>query len=276
MKRRYSIATVPPYIAVASIATIQLLPLAWASVTSLKSLERAFEFPPQWSIGDPQWTNYTESMTALPLSGFLLNSLVISLSSSVGAVLTASMAGFVLARLEWRGRRYWLILLIGSMCLPAQILLIPHFLTYEWLGWVNTYKPLIVPAWLGGGAFNVFVFRQYFRMIPRDVDDVATTDGATTGQLYWHMLLPMAKPAVVVVGTLSFVYHWHALLNPLLYLSDFRTFPVSLGLRMFQTTAGTWINLLMAASLVSLLPPVVVFAVGQRFFRTGAPTGARW
>ncbi|MEE9296029.1 MAG: carbohydrate ABC transporter permease [Phycisphaerae bacterium] len=264
------------------VAAVQVLPLLWALATSLKPLDEAYDSPIVFTGTAPQWFNYVEVFSKLPFARFLLNSMVITAASVFGAVLTSSMAGYALARLPMRGKRFWFVLLIGSMMLPAQVLLLPHFLLFELLGWVGTYKPLIVPAWLGGGAFNVFLFRQYFKSIPRDVEEAALLDGATPWQCYRFVLLPMARPVVVTVAVLSFMFHWRSFLHPLLYLSDFRTFPVSLGIRMYQTMAGTWINLLMAASLISLVPVVIVFAAGQRYFGSGLilssyrlPAGAR-
>jgi len=260
------------YIVLGGIVLVQILPLLWAMTTSLKPLDQAYAFPPTLAGDSWDWDNYVEVFNTLPFGRFLLNSLVITTAAVAGAVITSSMAGYALARLPLWGKRFWFALLIVSMCLPAQVLLIPHFITFDVLGWVGTYKPLIVPAWLGGGAFNVFVFRQFFRTIPRSVEEAAVLDGASRWQCYRYILMPMARPAVATVAVLSFVYHWRSFLNPLLYLSDFRTFPVSVGLRMYQSLAGTWVNLLMGASLVALVPILVVVAIGQRYVGRGVWT----
>ncbi len=257
------------YLLLTVIAIIALIPFVWSVSTSLKSLEDAYAFPPSLTVDDVRWSNYGDVFEKLPFGRFLLNSAVIALAAVTGAVVTSSMAGYALARLPMRGKRVWFVLLVASLMLPSQVLLIPHFLMYESLGWVGTYKPLIVPAWLGGGAFNVFLFRQYFRSIAMDVEEAAVLDGATRWQFYRFVLMPMAKPVVVAVAVLSLLYHWQAFLNPLLYLSDFRKYPVSLGLRMYQTMAGTWVNLLMAASLIAVVPMVIVFFVGFRVFDAG-------
>lgn len=254
------------YALLCAVACVALLPFVWAVSTSIKPLEDAYAYPPTLGVDDARWSNYGDVFEKLPFGQFLLNSTVIALAAVTGAVVTSSMAGYALARLPMRGKRVWFVLLMASLMLPSQVLLIPHFLMYQSLGWVGTYKPLIVPAWLGGGAFNVFLFRQYFRSIPMDVEEAAVLDGASRWQFYRLVLMPMAKPAVVAVAVLSLLYHWQAFLNPLLYLSDFRKYPVSLGLRMYQTMAGTWVNLLMAASLIALAPMVVAFAVGFRSF----------
>jgi len=272
MTRRNRLATVILYIVLGGIAFVQILPLLWAMTTSLKPLDQAYAFPPTLVGESWEWSNYVEVFNTLPFARFLLNSMVITAAAVTGAVITSSMAGYALARLPLWGKRFWFTLLIVSMCLPAQVLLIPHFITFDILGWVGTYKPLIVPAWLGGGAFNVFVFRQFFRTIPLSVEEAAVLDGASRWQCYRYILMPMARPVVATVAVLSFVYHWRSFLNPLLYLSDFRTFPVSVGLRMYQTMAGTWVNLLMGASLLALVPILVVVAIGQRYLGRGVWT----
>ena len=267
--------TILRYGLLCGVSALVVLPLVWAVVASLKPLDEVYAFPPDWSLDNPQWSNYPTAAAKLPQLRFGLNSMVITVASVVGAVLTSSMAGYAFARLGWRGKRIWFVLLLASMLIPAQVLLIPRFLIVQWLGWVGTYKPLIVPAWLGGGAFNVLLFRQFFRSIPREVEEAALLEGASRWQIYCRIMLPMAKPAEVAAALLSFVFHWQDFLNPLIYLSDFQTYPLSLGLRMYQSMAGTWANLLMAAALMSLLPVVVVFVVCQKHI-TGGLRLTRW
>ncbi len=270
MNERRSIGkTTSLYVALVCVSALMLLPVVWAAVSSLKPLDEVYQFPPSFSVSTPQWSNYHEAVTRLPVLRFLMNSLLITGASVVGAVLTSSMAGYALARMRFRGRRLCFALVILSMLIPAQALLVPRFLLYDTLGWVNTYKPLIVPAWLGGGAFNIFLFRQFFRSIPFAYNDAACLDGATDWQTYWHIILPIAKPATVTAAMLSFVFNWQDFMDPLIYLSDFQTYPISLGLRMHQSMAGTWANLLMATSLIALVPIVIVFLVSERQLMRG-------
>lgn len=257
------------YAALIALCAFMLLPLVWAAASSLKPLEEVYAFPPSFGVYKPQWSNFREAFTRLPVARFLANSVFIAGVSVVGAVLTSSMAGYVLARVRFRGRSFCFMLVLVSMLVPAQVLLVPRFLLYDLLGWVNTYKPLIVPAWLGGGAFNIFLFRQFFRTIPLELEDAARLDGATMWQTYWHVLLPIARPATITAAMLSFVYHWQDFLDPLIYLSDFMTYPISLGLRMYQSMAGTWANLLMATSLIALVPVAIVFLLCERHIMSG-------
>jgi ABC-type glycerol-3-phosphate transport system permease component len=242
-----------------AVSLVVALPPAWAVIASLMPLDQVYAYPPRWSLDEPRWSNYVDAATHMPLVRFAFNSMVISVSSVIGAVLTSAMAGYAFARLRWRCKRFWFVLLLVSLIVPAQVLLIPRFVLFHWLGWVGTYKPLIVPAWLGGGAFNVLLFRQFFRTVPRELTEAAVLDGASTWQVFIRIMLPMSKPVLITAALLSFVIHWQEFMDPLIYLSDFRTYPLALGLRMYQSMAGTWANLLMAASLMALVPVVVVF-----------------
>lgn len=246
-----------------------LLPLAWAAVSAIKPLDEVYEFPPSFGVDEPQWSNFAEVFTRLPLARFLWNSVFLTTVCTIGSVLTTSMAGYALARLEFRGRSACLWLVIVSLFIPAPMLLLPRFMLCSALGWIGTYKPLIVPAWLATSGFSVLLFRQFFRNIPRTVDDAARLDGASAWQVYWHVLLPAARPATVAAVMLSAVHYWRDFLDPLVYLTDFRTFPVSVGLRMFQSLAGTYMNLLMAASLVAMAPVAVLFLVCERWVLDG-------
>ncbi len=141
----------------------------------------------------------------------------------------------------------------------------PAVPVFESLGWVNTYKPLIVPSWLGGSAFFIFLFRQFFRSVPQSYEDAARLDGTTNWQLYWNVMLPLSRLLIGAVAPLSAVYHRQDFLTPLVYLSDYKTYPVSVGLRMYQSMEGSWANLIMAASLIALLPPLVIVLLTQRY-----------
>lgn len=257
------------YVGLASAGALIAIPLMWAIGASLKPLEELYAFPPTWLPASPRWDNYTDALSRLPMLRSLFNSMVISTASVIGAVLTSAMAGYALGRLSWRGRRFWLVLLLASMVVPSQLLLVPQFVLFQAVGWVGTYKPLIVPAWLGGGAFNVLLFRQLFLSVPRGYDDIARVEGAGEWAIFRRVMLPAAKPAVVTAALLSFVVHWQAFLDPLIYLSDFRTFPVSVGLRMFQAVEGSWMNLVAAASLIALIPVAILFVVCQRMLMDG-------
>lgn len=248
-----------------ALSAVFLAPLIWAVSSSLKTLGQVYQYPPSFWVDNPQWSNYPAALSKLPFFRFVANTMVICIASVAGQLLTGSMAGYAFARLRWPGRGMCFVVLLASMMLPMQVLLIGQFVMFESFDWVNTYKPLIVPSWLGGAAFFIFLFRQFFRSIPQELVDAARLDGAGHWQIYWRIFLPLSKPILITVGLLSFVTHWQEFLSPLVYLSDFEQYPISVGLRMYQSMEGSFVHLLMAASVVATIPLVVLFLLGQRF-----------
>ena len=247
-----------------------LFPVVWAFGASLKPLGEVYRYPPTFFHWPPRWENYPQALSKLPFARFIANTLVITLGATAGQVLSASLVGYAFARLRWRGREAWFVCLLATMMLPGQILLIPHYLIFKSLGWVNTYKPLIVPSWLGGGAFFIFLFRQFFKGIPRELEDAARIDGASEFQIYSRIFLPLAKPILITVAIMSFIAHWKNFMGPLIYLSDYQRYPIALGLRMYQQAeGGAFVHYLMAASVVALFPLLVIFFLAQRYITKG-------
>jgi multiple sugar transport system permease protein len=259
------------YLVLIALAAMFLFPILWSLTASLKPLQDVYRFPPELWVSDPRWSNYPEAIKKLPFLLFMANTVVIVLAATTGQVFISSLVGYAFARLRFRGRDVLFIALLATMMLPNQVLLIPQFLIYKWLGWVNTYKPLIVPHWLGvgGGAFFIFLFRQFFKGIPQEMEEAARIDGAGDFQIYWRIFLPNAKPALVTVAVMSMIGHWKEFMGPLIYLSDFQKYPISMGLQMYNAMEGSWVNLLMAASVVALAPLVLLFLVAQRYFVKG-------
>jgi len=242
-----------------------LFPVVWAFGASFKPLAEVYRFPPTLFTWPPRFENYPEALSKLPFAGFIGNTFVITVSAMLGQVLSASLVGYAFARLRWKWRDAWFVCLLATMMLPGQVLLIPHYLIFKNLGWVNTYKPLIVPSWLGGGAFFIFLFRQFFKGIPRELEDAARIDGASEFQIYARIFLPLAKPILITVGIMSFIGHWKEFMTPLIYLSDYERYPIALGLRMYQQVeGGSFVHYLMAASVVALFPLLILFFVAQR------------
>ena len=247
-----------------------LFPVLWAVGASLKPLGEVYRFPPTLLAWPPRWDNYPEALSKLPFARFFGNTFIITLSCTIGQVLSASLVGYAVARLHWRGRNVWFVCLLATMMLPGQVLLIPHYLIYKNLGWVNTYKPLIVPSWLGGGAFFIFLFRQFFKGVPTDLEDAARIDGAGELRIWAHVFLPLAKPIVITVAVMSFIAHWKEFMMPLIYLSDYERYPIALGLRMYQQVeGGSFVHYLMAASVVALSPLLLLFFLAQRYITRG-------
>lgn len=252
------------------VAAVAVLgPFAWLLSTSLKERRDIFLFPPEWIPRPIQWSNYSEALTALPFDRYLLNTLIITGASMVGQVLSAALVAFAFARLRWPGRDQLFVLVLITMMLPQHVTFIPQFIGFRQLGLVDTFWPLIVPAYFGGGPFYVFLLRQFFRTLPREIDDAARLDGTSNFGIFWRITLPLSKPALATVAIFSFYFHWNDFFGPLVYLQDPQLRTLSLGLRHFIGPYGTEWHLIMAASTAVLLPPVVLFFVAQRYFIQG-------
>lgn len=205
---------------------------------------------------DPYWGKY------------LVNSVIIVILSVLGSMLSCSMVAYAFARLRWPGRDFLFLILLGTMMLPAQVTMIPSFMIFRSLGWYNTLLPLWVPALLGG-AFFIFMLRQFMKAIPRELEEAALIDGCSWFNIYWRVILPLMKPALAAVAIFTFMNVWNEFMGPLIYLSDARNYPLSLGLYNFRTGHSTDFGMLMAASTMLTLPVIALFFVAQRFFIQG-------
>ena len=212
--------TLLQYLGLILVAILVGMPVWWAINTSLQPLESVYSSHFQIWPDHPQWSNYTDAVSRLPFLRFLFNSLIITTTAVFGTVLSTSMAGYVFARLRWTGRSWCFGILMGTLLIPSQVYLIPHFLMFERLGWLNTYKPLIVPGFLAMDVFYVFLFRQFFRSVPLAYTEAALVDGATHWTIYRRILLPMSKPVVITVIVMNAVYTL-----PSERLSDFLNVP---------------------------------------------------
>lgn len=210
--------------------------------------------------------NYRKAWTAKPFTRYALNTLFITLCCILGQVLSASLVGYAFARLEWPGRSLLFFVMLATMMLPQEVTMIPTYLIFRRLGWIDTFLPLIVPSFLGGGAFFIFLFRQFFLTLPRELDEAARVDGCSSLQIYWSVLMPLCKPIIATIAVFSFVAHWNDFQSPLIYLSSSEKFTLALGLQFFRGTYDTDMHLLMAASTLVLLPVILVFFFAQKQF----------
>src|SRR5262245_21323564 len=259
-----------------ALATLMVLPLVWTASTSLKSPGDAYAFPPEWLPSWPlYWANYTKGFSQLPFGVFYRNTVFLTVAASIGATASSALVGYAFARYRAPGSNVVFTVLLATMMIPFQVTMIPQFILFKTLGWTNTFLPLIVPYWLGGGAFYIFLLRQFLRTIPTDFDNAARIDGANDLQIFWHVVLPLAKPALATVAIFNFVHHWNDFLGPLIYLTDDALYTVSLGLRYMQASGQQGISdvtTLMAMSLVATLPTIVLFFFAQKQFIQGIVT----
>ena len=251
-----------------AVALLFLIPLLWMISSSLKPNYQIFEVPPRWIPRPPRWQNYVEALTVLPFSTYILNTALISAITIIGHLLSCTLIAYAFARLRARGRDLIFIVMLATMMLPYPVTMVPLYVLFQRLGWINTILPLTVPAFLGS-AFYIFLLRQFFLGIPRDFEDAARMDGANLLQILWRIMLPLALPAMATVAIFTFQASWNDFLAPLIYLQKPELYTVTLGLQFFRSTYTTNWAYLMAASLVTVLPVVVVFFVAQRYFIEG-------
>jgi ABC-type glycerol-3-phosphate transport system permease component len=252
-------------------AVAMSIPMVWMLSTSLKKSGTEWVFPPVWLPDPIWWRNYIEAMDALPIPFYIyfFNTFVITLGATVGTVITSSLAAFAFARLRFPLRNFMFLLVISTMMLPNAVTLIPRFLIFRYLGWLDTFLPLIVPYWLGGTAFSIFLLRQFFMGLPRELDEAARIDGASSLQIYLRVVLPLSGTALATVTIFQVWGHWNEFLDPLIYINSMENYTVALALRTFQNIRSQRVNYLMAASVLQVLPVVILFFSAQKYFIRG-------
>ncbi len=223
-----------------------------------------------WPV-HPTLANFVEVLTNPNVSFalFLKNTTFIAVTSTIGVVISSSMAAYGFARVEFAGRDRLFLVLLATMMLPGIVTMIPTYVMYASIGWVNTFKPLIIPAFFGGGAFNIFLLRQFYLGIPRELDEAAVLDGANHWTIYWKVLMPLTKPALVTVGVFSFMGAWRDFMGPLLYLNEPEKQTLEVGLRTYTALRAEKWHLLMAGSVLVIIPILIIFFIGQRSFIKG-------
>ena len=263
LKRSFS------YLFVSASAFLFLIPFVWMVSSSLQTEAEIASSTTRWIPETFHWENYANVFEAMPLWTYLQNSVFVTSLFILGTLLSASLVAYAFSVLRWPGRDAVFILVLATMMLPMQVTMIPIFVLYKNIGWLNTFKPLIVPAFFGGGAFNIFLLRQFFLTIPRELFDSARIDGCTEFQIYWRIVLPLAKPALATVGIMTFLFTWNDFLGPLIYLSDKMKSTMALGIVMFVGQHKTEWALLMVATVLMMLPVILLFFFFQRYFIRG-------
>ncbi|MBX6773221.1 MAG: carbohydrate ABC transporter permease [Chloroflexi bacterium] len=261
------------------IAGVMLLPMFWMVSTALRPDYLVFKIPPVWIPWPLVWSNFPASLQyeGQPVYLYAWNTVQISVLAVLGTVISSTIVAFGFARLDFPGRDALFTLVLSTLMLPFAVTMVPMFILFHALGWLDSFKPLIIPAWFGGGAFNIFLLRQFFLGIPREYDEAARIDGAGSWTILWRIIVPLSRPALATVTVFAFVYYWNDFLWPLVVISKQEHFTLSLFLATFQVAqrATPW-NLLMAAATLVMLPTVLVFFVAQRLFIQGvALTGLK-
>lgn len=250
-------------------AVIMIAPFLWLVSSSLKSQNQIFQYPPQW-IPDPfQPENYVEALTYKPFHTYFLNTMIIVVANVVAVVFTSSFCAYGFSRLRFPGRNFWFGIVMATLFLPQAILIVPNFLIFSRLGWVDTFLPLTVPVFFGGGAFNIFLLRQFFQTIPEELADAARLDGCSEFAVYWRIMMPLAKPALITVAIFAFLNAWNDLIGPITYLRSPENFTIAMGLASFRSQLDISWDLQLAASTAVTIPVILLFFFAQRYFIQG-------
>ena len=259
---------IPLYLLIVLGAFVFFVPFYWMVRTAIMPAWQIYKFPPEWIPAELHLETFKTPFKVYPFEKWFLNTVIIAGACTVGTAFSSACVGFSFARLRTPGRDVLFVIVLATMMLPQQVRLIPAYLLYSKLGWVNTWAPLIVPSFLAP-AYFVFLTRQFFMTIPKEMDDAAMIDGCNPARLFFRIHLPMSGAALGVVAIFQFQSSWNDFMGPLIYLQKYKTFPLSLGLRLFQGKLQTDMRALMAASLMSVAPLLILFFIAQRYFIQG-------
>ncbi|CAM3765375.1 carbohydrate ABC transporter permease [Mesobacillus thioparans] len=250
-------------------STLILLPLWWMISTSLKSPAEIAQYPPTFFPKEFNFNNYIKAWQTAPFTRWALNTLYLATVGTIGSVVVNSLVAYGFAKIKFKGRNILFVLVLSTMLIPGFVTMVPQYMLFSKLGWVNTYLPLLVPAFLGS-AFFIFLLRQFMMGIPNELIEAAVLDGAGHLQIWWHIMLPLTKPALITVAIFSFNGAWNDLLGPLLYINDESKYTLQIGLQTFKGTVQTQWHYLMAMSVTVLLPVILLFFFFQKYFIEGS------
>ena len=245
-----------------------LIPLIWTVSTSLKPLDQIFVYPIKWIPEPFVWSNYPDVFRRVPFLQYTINTVIITTFGVIGSLLGSSLAAYAFARLRFPGKRWMFRIMLATLMVPGFVTLIPSFIMFKSFGWLDTYLPILVPAFFAT-PYNTFLLRQFFLTIPPELEDAARIDGASTYRIFWSIILPLAKPALMTIAIFAFFYYWNEFLGPLIYLQSASKFPISLGISAFVSEHTNNYALMMAATTMALIPPLVLFFAAQRVFIQG-------
>ncbi len=270
MRRQQTISKILGFIIVGGGGLIMLMPFIWLLSSSFKSAAKIYVFPPQL-IPDPfRWQNYVEVFSAVPVLTYARNTLTITFFATIGTVLSSILAGYAFARLRFKGRDFVFSLLLATLMLPYVVIMVPVYVMFSKLGWINTLLPLIVPSYFGD-PFFIFLLRQFFRTIPMELEDAARIDGASRVRVLFQIMVPLARPAVIVVTIQSILGEWNAFMQPLIFLTKRSMWTLALGLNSLQRfeTGRDWTHYMMVLGVFMVVPVVIMYFIAQREFIQG-------
>lgn len=267
-RRTLKPVTIGASLALILLSAIFMVPMLWLIGSSLKNDAQILKFPPEWIPNPLTFANYPDGLTFIPFWRYLANTSIICVSVVIGTLISCSLVAYGLARIRWRGRNALFHVLLGTMMLPYQVTMVPVFVMFAKIGWVDTLWPLIIPHFFGN-AFYIFLMRQFFLTIPIELTEAARIDGCTEWDIYYRIILPLSRPVLAAVGLFAFMAMWNDYLGPLIYLADEHKYTLSLGLASFSSQYGSYPGMLMAVTTVITVPIIVIFFFAQKTFIQG-------
>lgn len=268
MTKKRSISQIAAYVLLTAGALISLFPFFWMVSTSLKESNAVFEMPPQFFPNPVVWGNYPEMAEAIPVARMFLNSVIVTTAITLGQVFCCSLAGYSFARLNFPGRDTLFLVYLGTLMVPFMVTLVPSYVLMRQLGWVNSLNALIIPG-LFGSAYGTFLMRQFFLTMPKELEEAALLDGCGHFGIFWRVFLPLIRPATVTLAVIAVLGAWNDFLWPMIVIQREELKTLTVGLASFQGLYGTQYSLLMAGAVVSIVPIVIIFVFGQRYFVEG-------
>ncbi|WP_408008123.1 carbohydrate ABC transporter permease [Pseudalkalibacillus sp. A8] len=241
-----------------------LMPFFWMITTALKSPEELYLFPPKWIPSEFHFSNFQEAWTSQPFNTFLKNSLLVTIFSTIGQLISSSLVAYGFARFSFKGRDLLFIIVLSTMMIPWEVTMVPLYMEFNFLGWINTLKPLIIPSWFGA-PFFIFLMRQFIMSIPKELDEAARMDGANAFQIYYKICLPLMKPVLILVAVFNILNCWNDYLGPLVFLNDQSKYTLTLGLAQFKGMYGVDMEGIMAVTFLISLLPLLIFFFAQRY-----------
>jgi ABC-type glycerol-3-phosphate transport system permease component len=249
-------------------AVVMLIPFAWLLSTSFKPQQQVFTFPIQWIPHPFVWSNYADVFRTSPFARYLVNTAVITAVGVLGSLIGSSIAAYAFARIRFRGRNAMFAVMLATLMVPPWTVIIPTYIFFGKIGWLNTYLPILVPAFFAT-PFNTFLMRQFFMTVPFEMEEAARVDGASRWRIFIRIVLPLARPAMIMVAIFGFFYYWNEFLLPLIYLQSQNLYPVSVGVANYASSQAQNYPLMMAASMIALIPPLAMFFGFQRWLIQG-------
>jgi multiple sugar transport system permease protein len=273
MMKNFTVKKIGIWLLLLLFSAMFLLPFAWTLSTALKHQSQIFSWPPVIVPDTWHWQNFADAWSAQPFGTFLKNSLLVAILSTFGQLISSSMVAYGFARFEFKGRDFLFMIVLASMMIPWDVTMIPLYMEFNWLGWIDTLKPMIVPSFFAA-PFFIFLLRQFIMNIPRELDDAARMDGANNWQIYTRIHLPLMAPALILVGTFQFLGSWNDYLGPLIFLNDQSQYTLPLGLAQFKGLHESNLTAIAAMTILLCLPPLVLFFFAQKHIMEGTNEGA--